>query len=671
MVATQSYIKGIDGLRAVAVLAVMLFHLNPALLPGGFTGVDVFFVISGYVVCASLVRSHKDHLGHYLLDFYARRIVRIYPALVTCLVLVSLVGTLFIPDSWLSNTADKTGLFAFFGLSNFALVWYDDGYFSPRAEFNIFTHTWSLGVEEQFYVVFPFVVFAWVKLTSKQGLELLGWSLLPLMLLGSLGFAVYESGSNPVKAYYLLPSRFWELAAGGLLFQMHQCGQWRASTLAAQKVSLLVGVGLVTTGFVIAHKQAFPFPYALLPVVGTCLLITGVNGDGAIWIKRLLEARGVRQIGRTSYSLYLWHWPVYVFFKWTWGLESVVEYLLAVALTFFLANISYLLIERRVQVWVHIKRFPSLITVGSGVTITVLLCAISLAIFLSQPILSLSVTKNREIWYPHAWSTSAGPIDSKYYGERRLFAIGDSHTGAYTTLYKILTERLGIEVHQHFTAACGIATLLRPAALLHEACQKRTERIFRAFEERAKPGDILLLASLRVNRLGDQWETFPFEEVVKEQHSPEAILARAAALDETRELLQRFQKSGVHIIIDAPKPIFPSPPFRCSDWFNQSNPVCEAGMTLSRTAMLNHRQPVMESMAILQKEFPGLVIWDPFDTLCPSEVCTAFADGKPLFFDGDHLSAHGNRVLAPEFLALLETLWGSPASQMMSISEVR
>ena len=165
----HGYIPGIDGLRAVAVLSVLLFHMRGSFLPGGFAGVDVFFVISGYVVSASLLHRHDNHIGRYLLAFYARRIVRIFPALLVCVLLTGVATTMLVPASWLSQTTAYTGLASIFGLSNFALVWFSDGYFSPRAEFNPFTHTWSLAVEEQFYLVFPVMFYAWFRARAGGG----------------------------------------------------------------------------------------------------------------------------------------------------------------------------------------------------------------------------------------------------------------------------------------------------------------------------------------------------------------------------------------------------------------------------------------------------------------------------------------------------------------------
>lgn len=210
---SSAHIAGIDGLRALAVLAVIIYHFVPSALPGGFTGVDIFFVISGYVVTGSLARSRSTNLRSFLAAFYVRRILRIFPALIACLIVVSLAYALVVPDSALSKTSAKTALAAFVGLSNFALILFDDGYFSPKVEFNLFTHTWSLAVEEQFYVLFPFLF--WFATRPHVGPlvnRLARWTI-PALIAASLTIAALWTSGHMDWSYYLLPSRFWELGA--------------------------------------------------------------------------------------------------------------------------------------------------------------------------------------------------------------------------------------------------------------------------------------------------------------------------------------------------------------------------------------------------------------------------------------------------------------------------
>lgn len=230
-----AYRADIDGLRAVAVLSVMLYHLNGAYLPGGFVGVDVFFVISGFVVTASLAQSQARSFSEFITSFYARRLARIVPALVTTLLVSSFVATLFIPKAWLSDLNQETARYAYFGLSNWVLQRNSDFYFAPRAEFNPYTHTWSLGVEEQFYLIVPFILFFWAchRFASQRTSQKTVVLILAGICLASLVFCIWASRSHGAIAFYSIGARFWELGLGALLFLLTQ------STAATHHISLL------------------------------------------------------------------------------------------------------------------------------------------------------------------------------------------------------------------------------------------------------------------------------------------------------------------------------------------------------------------------------------------------------------------------------------------------
>src|SRR5690349_14895377 len=193
----RSYFAGIDGLRAIAVLAVLLYHFDHRLLPGGFTGVDIFFVISGYVISKSLAETAGAGVKDFLLGFYKRRILRIAPALVAVLTVTSLASVLFIPNDWLSGPNKRTAITAFFGISNIYLVTSADGYFSTRIPFNPFAHTWSLAVEEQFYVFYPLIFYGWLRLRACGArLGLLASLALACIAIASLSFAAIETGTS-------------------------------------------------------------------------------------------------------------------------------------------------------------------------------------------------------------------------------------------------------------------------------------------------------------------------------------------------------------------------------------------------------------------------------------------------------------------------------------------
>lgn len=658
----RSYIPAIDGLRGGAVLAVVLFHLSERVLPGGFAGVDVFFVISGYVVTASLVRSYQPAFGTYVLGFYARRVVRIFPALLACLLVTHIATILFIPEAWLGTAIEQTGRWAFFGLGNIALYLSTDGYFGARTEFNPFTHTWSLGIEEQFYLVFPFVIFLWSRFRESGGrAKGVVKGLMPFLFLCSLVYAGVETRVRQEAAFYLLPSRFWELAAGSLLFQLAEVNTRLLSSDKVRKAYLLFGVVAMSIGFAVGPADSYPFPGAILPVVGSFILIAAVvhQHAGSSAFERVLASTVMTWIGKRSYSIYLWHWPLIVMMRWTVGMESMGQMLFAFLASFVLGHASYTYIELPIR-QVSINKRPSdWWIVGSGIAVTILAVWVVHSAYDNRNTLSLSVvTRNRVEWNPEHMKHRV--YSKKAKGDRlagrQLFVWGDSHVWGYIAMVEKLKTEHGCAVYSYSSSGRSLLTLVRPVPgggplppVFHG--------IYEEIKANAKPGDLLFLPGLRVNRFCDQWVLY--DEATSSMHSPEALRLQQEAFAQAVEQLKVLLQLPVTIIIDAPKPILKAPPFRCSDWFNRSNPIGAPGLSISRTELEAHRAPIMSSLAELQQRFPDIVIWDPFPILCPGETLGAFDGEKPLFFDGDHISGHANRVLYPDFERLILEIVGN------------
>jgi len=656
---TNFYISGIDSLRAFAVIAVMIFHLNASFLGGGFSGVDVFFVISGYVVSSALWRSYTTNFAHFTLEFYARRILRILPPLIVMLLVISTLSTLFIPESWLSQTNSQTALAAFFGYSNFALIWFTDGYFSPRVEFNPFLHTWSLGVEEQFYLFFPLLFFVWIKYKNNPKVNLFTNWLLALLFIVSLVYAWYQTPLHPDRAFYLLPSRFWELAAGALLFKLHLHKKFIADCDLKSNLFLIIGTILILLGFIYSDKSSFPFPWALLSVSGALFLLAGVArvSENKPVLQKAFENKQLVYIGKISYSLYLWHWPVYALFRWTFGLESFFGMFLAVLLTVILAVLSYHFIETPIRKNKFLLSKPHWVVIITGILIVFAAYSFTKHIFNSHSSLSLSVTKDKETWYPHRYTTTPPIANTLGLEDKTIFVIGDSHAGAYSTMLGLLADEYGMKVYPLSSGGCPVSNLIVPTAALGSACVQHINTMLLQVQKLASAGDTILLASLRMNRLGDQWQNFHLTDPLARQLTSDAVNNRRLALEETQKLLVELEKNSLHIIIDAPKPVFKSPAFRCADWFNATNPICKEGLSLSKDFLMKYRQPVMDSLNILSEKFPKLIVWDPFVVLCPTQNCSAMHNDIPLFFDGDHLSAYGNRVLYPSFKKIIDDIY--------------
>lgn len=643
------YFSAIDGVRAIAVLAVMVFHLEATLLPGGFTGVDIFFVISGYVVARSLMQHGDTAFLPYLASFYRRRVLRLLPALAVCLSVTAVLVIVFIPQAWLSQSIATTGLAAFFGVSNIALANNTDSYFSPAVEFNPFVHTWSLGVEEQFYLIFPLLFYFYLQ--QKSRFALAGLALV------SLALSTKYSTSDTNAAYYLLTSRFWELAAGALLCQWHASRPPRSGRLAHWW--LAAGGVLVVAGLLLARKDAFPMPWALLPVTGTVLMLHGIVARGADHHAGILQLSALRYIGRLSYSLYLWHWPVFTFFRWSVGLQTYPEWLAAALLTFSLAALSYHAIESRLSHWPRLRQLPPARLLTGAAAGVVALSVTAHAGFANQPQLSQSVTSERAIWYPHSNPSKlpdATPLPDL--AGRTLWVIGDSHAGAYGSMLKLLSRQTGISINIMSQGGCGLANLREPVLDGDAPCAQKLARWLEKIEQQASDRDIIFLASLKAYRFTNQYRMQPssLAEVHATINSPAARQQRQHALAESQQVLSRLSKVTRHIVIDAPKPVFGYIPFRCADWFNHTNPTCQTQRWQPRFVQEATRAPVLENLKQLADQFAAVQIWDPLPTLCSDYICPVYVGQKPLYFDGDHLSGYGNQVLYPSFTAALRRM---------------
>ena len=332
---TRAYRPDIDGLRALAVLLVVAFHAGIPGVSGGYVGVDVFFVISGYLITRLMLDEHHQSNSIDLLAFWSRRIRRIVPALVTMLAVVAIAGA-FVLLPWEQRDLLNSARTAVLSIANFHFHGLSGGYFSSDIEMQPLLHTWSLGVEEQFYFVWPIVL----SLLMARGRR---WAvtITPLVLLGSFIASVWSVSSSPPAAFYLPWFRVWELLIGAML-------AIGASTMVIRRGRTAVaslGVALIVIAAV-SYDSATRFPgaAALLPTVGAALVISA-GPDSRI--NQVLAFRPIRGIGLVSYSWYLLHWPALVLVRIATQTESVTRDAFVAAATLPLAVASWWLIERR------------------------------------------------------------------------------------------------------------------------------------------------------------------------------------------------------------------------------------------------------------------------------------------------------------------------------------
>jgi peptidoglycan/LPS O-acetylase OafA/YrhL len=332
---TLHYRSEIDGLRTLAIVPVVLCHAHLAGMDGGFLGVDVFFVISGYLIARIIFAGM--HTGTFTFaGFYERRIRRILPALLTVIFTSLCVAPLIAMPDHLMNLS-YSSIAAIFSGANF-YFWSVNGYFAPAVEFMPLLHTWSLGVEEQFYMLFPVLLVAYTRLKLP---------LRPLMLFGTSALfaaSLWVSYAMPSAAFYLLPARAWQLMLGVVL----AAGVVPQITHATLREALaLLGLAMVATSMVLFSQQdILPGWVALMPCLGAALIIH-CTGRGEL-AQRILSLRPMVFIGLISYSLYLWHWPVLAFFRMYFANMhlTLAQSLVAIALSVGLSILSWRYIER-------------------------------------------------------------------------------------------------------------------------------------------------------------------------------------------------------------------------------------------------------------------------------------------------------------------------------------
>lgn len=332
------YRPDIDGLRAVAVLLVVGFHCFPGVLRGGFIGVDIFFVISGYLI-TSIISSNLRANRFSIFSFYNRRIRRIFPALLLVMIASLVFGwfTLFAAE-YRQLAKHLAGGAAF--SSNF-ILYSESGYFDNTSASKPMLHLWSLAIEEQFYLFWPLLLWFVSKRRWKP--------LYIIAIIGVLSFAcnLYLVGRNPTAAFYWPISRFWELMIGGALALSGKLPVF--SKYLSRNVQSSLGAVLIALGTIfIVHENRFPGFWALLPCLGAFFAISAGN-DG--WFNRhVLASKPFVWVGLISYPLYLWHWPLLVF-TWTieWGVRGFAGRLLAVAASFLLAWLTYEYVEKPIR----------------------------------------------------------------------------------------------------------------------------------------------------------------------------------------------------------------------------------------------------------------------------------------------------------------------------------
>jgi len=658
----KRYLTGIAGLRALAVLSVVAYHINRHWLPGGFVGVDLFFVISGFVVAHSVSGAADTRFTSYFLWFYRRRFRRILPAALAYILIATLAAFAVVPLVGQTKFLEPSGIAAIFGLSNIILYAKSGAYFALASDYNFFTHTWSLAVEEQYYVAFPF--FSYFILIAGGRLGALRKAFLcavGLACLLSLAAAAWYSSRNPSFAFYMLPTRFWELGLGFFLrlFVDSAHGKRTFSALAplAPLLALAIMAGLAVS-FVITRETAFPFPGALLPCLSTALLIALLWAYPGIWVDRLLSMRVFTWFGDISYSLYLWHWGVIVLLRWTVGIDTLPLQLGALAAMILLGWLSFRFIEQPVQ---SAPRLSSL-TAGAfflrfGAVAAGLAVFVGAA-YLMKPQYGLAAANRVADWDPQAKpALRPGCAVDKQLGALgkglaitfptncgrpnapRLFVVGDSHAGGYFRAVSGIAASGAFAPKLMTLGGCQLVSVRASEPV--DGCDKFRELAMQMLEKEAHPGDVILLAGLHVLR-------FPSLDADNVTRDDPVGAARSMALSKIR--LKALGATGAGIIVEGAKPAMPFDLYRCADWFSRKNPRCAVPGDATPEARWHRMDLAHVRLAEIARSSPNIMLWEPSKLLCDHGRCEAYKAGHPLYFDTDHLSGFGNDLLMPSML---------------------
>ena len=641
----SGYRPDIDGLRAIAVVSVIIFHINATVLPGGFVGVDVFFVISGYLISRNLL-SDVEANRFSLFRFYGRRIKRIAPALLVVTAATLLVSQLVLlpSDAW---AAAKSAVFSLASLANvYFWLYQDTSYFAADSRQLPFLQLWSLGVEEQFYLLWPLVLAVGYR-SSRRLPFLVGVIVVALV---SFALGEYLFPRAPSFAYYMLPTRAGELMIGALVAVSSIGGlNSRLFDLPLGRASrgLFAWLGLAAIGaslLLLSKDDVFPGLRAIPPTVGTALVI--LAGDGALGsATRLLSVRPVVWVGVVSYSAYLWHWPLLAFLRYGHPAFDLLPGLGIFILIMALAWASYRFIEQpcRYVRWSFWKVLALQYVLPAGALSLVGIAAVrlggyglryrdasyreTLASMQEQvlPPFHFDFVCQRQRVTPDTLQDPACIVGAADGGSPRVILWGDSNASHYVGVVAAFAEAAGFRFRNVEVGACP-ALDSDPASYVEAARVADCRASLTLIRPVAEEFSVVMLAA--------SWTRYD---------------PRKAFLAEVESITRRLAREGKQVILLGKVPEIPGYDRQCR----------QKALRYPGLKCPSWTSPVMKDIAAVNgelrrfaDELPNVSYFDVTSWLCPTGICSAFdANGQALYYDPRHLTMEASLALGRKIVA--------------------
>ena len=658
----EDYRTDIDGLRAIAVIAVVLFHAQLG-LTGGFVGVDIFFVISGFLITRIL---EKDlAAGRFsIMKFYERRMRRIFPAFFVMILCFGLLGMRFLPPDELKDMG-KTIVAASAFLSNI-LFFRRAGYFAASSLSQPMLHTWTLSVEEQFYIFWPWVLFFLARFARRTRL-----TIILAIIVASVVLSSYWVGHDPDTAFYMLPSRAWELAIGALLSiapvstLLKRIPRWLAETASIAGLAMML-----TAIFTYTKRVPFPGIGALLPCVGAALVIASGQGAPTL-VGKLLSVRPMVWIGLISYSLYLWHWPILVFARiFTYGRLTYTAAIICVILAVLFSWLSWRFIERPFRNPLVIGGSSRLWVFGGlGATAAFLLLGLTLdrsggfprrspavAQWISQETHKAEVELIRSPCM--AWGTTLPPEQNCLLGAGtsasgyNTVLWGDSNGAHLAPAFQVIDQQMGIVTREMTKAGCPPLVGIRflPVTRMAIGCP--------AFNQNAID-NLLADPQVRVVVLAARWNALAngLSAAPAKGSGVNSVESRSLFVEALRHTVSLLTDSGRQVVLVSQVPSPELNPITCLSRarFNGWSEVgCDA-MPVGFYAAEEGR--IDGAFAEATDNLKNVRVVHPFDVLCNSGSCALVDQDGPLYWDADHLSDRGAVLLIPALESGIKGAW--------------